>query len=232
MQSIFETVHKDVLNKLALDMEIEDILSLCQTSKRFNDKICNNPSFWENLLIRDFNYRESTLDPRVKYIELFEQRKTLLKLGLQTICKGIKHKKSQPILAEIVSFLLLDERLLSPINFQRDYAQIIVVFNYLFDKIQNEGDEPISGYFSKTYNRYIKDQNKYANRLDPGKHMTPVEWQVFTEILIIFQDVVKDNYRVLKLPQLFYLADLLNRLIKRKIDYTVTWGELCSDVVD
>ena len=43
-----------LLVMLALDMDTEDTLRLCQTSARLNRTICNNPDFWRKKINRDF----------------------------------------------------------------------------------------------------------------------------------------------------------------------------------
>lgn len=48
-----ESLPKDVLALIALDMDIEYVIRLCQSSPVFNNKICKNDYFWQNKLHSD-----------------------------------------------------------------------------------------------------------------------------------------------------------------------------------
>lgn len=41
-----DKLHRDELVLLALQLDLPDILSLCNSSKYFNEKICKNENFW------------------------------------------------------------------------------------------------------------------------------------------------------------------------------------------
>jgi hypothetical protein len=45
---------KDVLVKMALSLDLPEILYLCQTSKQFNRNVCENNNFWMNKYMQDF----------------------------------------------------------------------------------------------------------------------------------------------------------------------------------
>jgi hypothetical protein len=47
-------MQKDTLILTALNLEIPDILSLCRSSAKFNDYICNNENFWRQKFNRDY----------------------------------------------------------------------------------------------------------------------------------------------------------------------------------
>lgn len=49
-----ETLPKDVLMYLALEFNIIDIINLCKSSKKINDKICKQKHFWSNKFINEF----------------------------------------------------------------------------------------------------------------------------------------------------------------------------------
>lgn len=49
-----EKFPKDVLIYMALKMDIYDIFSLCKTSKKINEKICQNSRFWMEKLKKDY----------------------------------------------------------------------------------------------------------------------------------------------------------------------------------
>jgi len=47
-------LHKDLIALLALNLSFPDIISLCQTKKRIDQSICQNPNFWRQKIQRDF----------------------------------------------------------------------------------------------------------------------------------------------------------------------------------
>ena len=51
-----ESLPKDLLIQLALELDLPSILNYCRSSKKFNNLICNNYTFWMNKHIRDFNW--------------------------------------------------------------------------------------------------------------------------------------------------------------------------------
>ena len=44
----------DLVGKLGMDMSYDDIISLCQTNRKFNKAICQNRYFWNNKILNDF----------------------------------------------------------------------------------------------------------------------------------------------------------------------------------
>lgn len=46
MEKKLEEFPKDVLFRLALELNIPDILKLCSTNKRINSSVCKNQNFW------------------------------------------------------------------------------------------------------------------------------------------------------------------------------------------
>jgi len=53
--SNFEKLPTDVIIHMALDLSLPDLISLCQTSKRFNRIVCDNNIYWLNRLIKEYN---------------------------------------------------------------------------------------------------------------------------------------------------------------------------------
>jgi len=76
MHSIFRKLPKDILFKTALELDLSDILSLCETDEKINDKLCidDNPYFWIEKLQKDFyvdyNNLQTILDPKKLYFKL------------------------------------------------------------------------------------------------------------------------------------------------------------------
>lgn len=50
-----EKASKDALIKIALLLDLEDILPLCKTSSKFNEMICKNDDFWKQKLLNDYD---------------------------------------------------------------------------------------------------------------------------------------------------------------------------------
>ena len=50
-----ETLDKNLIALLALELDLKTLSSLCLLSKRFNLNICQSNSFWINKLKKDFN---------------------------------------------------------------------------------------------------------------------------------------------------------------------------------
>ena len=64
-----EKIPRDVIQKLALFMDLEDVVSLCSTFSKFNALICKNKIYWINRLAKDYNftYDISLGDPKDLY---------------------------------------------------------------------------------------------------------------------------------------------------------------------
>ena len=74
-----ESLPKDILFKMALDSELPAILSWCQTSKKFKEKVCGNDDVWRAKLLKDYpDYEEldlSFLSPpslKEKYVFMYQ----------------------------------------------------------------------------------------------------------------------------------------------------------------
>ena len=51
-----ETIPKDVLIKIALELDYIDILRWCVSNKYVNEKVCKNTNFWRDLLYKDYPF--------------------------------------------------------------------------------------------------------------------------------------------------------------------------------
>jgi len=65
-----DTLPKDVLIFLVLDMDIESITRLCRTSSVFNEKICKNNYFWLNKLQKDYNITTDINEAKDEYLTI------------------------------------------------------------------------------------------------------------------------------------------------------------------
>jgi ankyrin repeat protein len=68
-----DSLPKDVLAYLVLDLDLVDIFNLCKTNKNINKKICKNPDFWRNKIIK-YNKNNSLIEEAIKYdsVDLFK----------------------------------------------------------------------------------------------------------------------------------------------------------------
>ncbi len=60
-------LNKDVLVKLALELNLPDILSLCRINKRFNRFVCDDDIFWQKKLKRDWDYSANVKEAKSIY---------------------------------------------------------------------------------------------------------------------------------------------------------------------
>ena len=76
MESRFRKLPKDILLKTALDLDLPDILSLCKSDEKINEKLCEseNNLFWIEKLQKDFyvNYNKLKIieSPKNVYFNL------------------------------------------------------------------------------------------------------------------------------------------------------------------
>ena len=57
MNPNWENLDKNLIARLALDLDLKSILSLCRTSKKFNLIVCQSDSFWYNKFVQDFVFK-------------------------------------------------------------------------------------------------------------------------------------------------------------------------------
>jgi len=51
---VTENVPKEIMQMISQGMSVKDIASLCRTSKRLNKAVCENPNFYRNMGLRDY----------------------------------------------------------------------------------------------------------------------------------------------------------------------------------
>lgn len=62
---------KDVLILTALELNLVDLIGLCQTSKKMNDIICNNQDFWFKKVRKDYDLElESRIGAKQYYLDM------------------------------------------------------------------------------------------------------------------------------------------------------------------
>ena len=81
----FSQLPTDIIIKIALDLDLPEVLRFCETSPRIYNAICNNKNYWANKLQYDFNltyqdyksyippYSESSDYPRMVYERLIKE---------------------------------------------------------------------------------------------------------------------------------------------------------------
>lgn len=75
-----DTLPDDLINYLSLDMDLQDVLNLCQTSKEFRDRICNNKYYWINRLKKDYEITYDSSFGNAKDLYM-DTKKYLSKMG-------------------------------------------------------------------------------------------------------------------------------------------------------
>lgn len=93
-----ENLPKDVLSLIALDMDIEYVIRLCQTSHAFNNKICKDEYFWLNKLKKDYGISAYISKAKKEYLII----KNLLKTEPNVILEsGIRSENIKLVEAAI-----------------------------------------------------------------------------------------------------------------------------------
>ena len=80
-----EHLNVDELFSIAIQLDLPDILSLCKSSKRFNQLVCLRDRIWLALLERDFpDYQKLNIisSPRENYKLLYQLYQLKQKLNL------------------------------------------------------------------------------------------------------------------------------------------------------
>ena len=125
LYSTLENLPKDLLRKIALDLNIHDVFNYCVTSKNFS-KICNDRNFWISRLNTDFNiiYDPTTVDvPKQYYRNLMDNYTNMVK-DYKNIFK----------LAQEVKFLLGSEKIKYPNGLKIDRNTVRLLFKQWIEK--------------------------------------------------------------------------------------------------
>ena len=194
---------KDLLVKLALDLDLPSILSLCQTNKRANQVICQSDTFCINKLIQDFGINEP--NPKQVYSNI------------------IQNKSFCPRYNFDADYFILNLSLeLSKIN--NILGLDIAAFNYIVDKIFKQIEYP--NYFEKTYERYFKN-SPYRNKLNKTKMFTPEEYDILVKLLQEFSAALKKYSDRKNL----FLAAVIDGILVERIEIEVKNKDLCKYLI-
>tara|TARA_R110001599_G_scaffold333191_1_gene549045 strand:+ start:3440 stop:4075 length:636 start_codon:yes stop_codon:yes gene_type:complete len=146
-----EDLPKDVLILLLLDLDIDSVVNMCQTSSKFKNKICLNNYFWLNKLSHDFGISSDLKSAKQKYLDIVHELKVepnktyrngvysnnlkLVKLGLEYGANPnyrVNSDESTPLIHAM-------------------HAQYDEIFDYLVDKVVYDGETFILNAKSFTY---------------------------------------------------------------------------------
>lgn len=155
-----ETLPKDILIELALELPIKDLIALCQTSQKYN-YICESNAFWRKKLLKDYNIIEN--NPKQIYKQIKENSE---------ICnKKVLNGKRGYVLNEITQDDFKD-------------ADDYLIYIFLLSKILEKGQN-IPNYYRGLYDRYIEKINyKYNNKiLRDTEFPTEEEYEIFLNLL-------------------------------------------------
>jgi hypothetical protein len=123
----FDTLPDDLIIKIALSMDLGEISSLCQTSVKFNQVVCENKQYWMNKMIRDYglyynDYKTLINDSRTLYYSLINNPKKVYELainsdlnkliGAAVYSMYIKDKRQADLGKTSVSYLIYEDHYL------------------------------------------------------------------------------------------------------------------------
>jgi len=74
-----ETLPNDLIVHLAMELDLNDLISLCQTSKKINRSIYNNKYLWLRKLFKDFGVQSQDVPKKYNYKEYYQHIVTQIK---------------------------------------------------------------------------------------------------------------------------------------------------------
>lgn len=82
-----EQINKDLLIKIALLLDMEDILQLCNSSTKINKLICKNDNFWEQKLLHDYDIYSYEVPKNVSHKDYYNHVTNESILGIMHLRK-------------------------------------------------------------------------------------------------------------------------------------------------
>ena len=151
-----ETLPVDVLVMMALDMDTIEALRLCQTSTKLNQAICNNPNFWRQKLIRDFNVRFDQRDVKIlrEYYRLLyrgylqgywsDSYLTARANGYSDLLNILKERDLWGLVTDEDEFDIMDMRLDGPLDRNPKKGTLCLFYSAgeIIDMIRHLGEKP------------------------------------------------------------------------------------------
>ena len=138
----FDSANKDVIVKIALMLDLPELLSLCRSSTKFNKVVCQNKNFWISKLYQDYKIRYLDIsldhkgDPK-EYYEFFLKRR---KKGEHFIIKSVDLDKLDIFKYLLPKYLSSGNEEMK-IQFLFNSAALndsMKVFNYLLDNYSDD----------------------------------------------------------------------------------------------
>ena len=212
-----ETLPRDVLIKTILELPVNNITKLCQTSKRINDLICESDEFWRLKLYHDFKIRwqAGNEDPKSTYQNILKRIKSNREYCLKL------QKRSNFATVGFSDIFLYNLTQFENFN---DLFPDDMIFNYLADKFL------LKDYYKTsigTYDRYIsKFKDRYNNRLVRGSQFVPSEMEVLKEILLRFRQLTTD--KELDINKRNFLVSYIDSLLRGNVPFEAKIKDLCK----
>lgn len=158
-----ENLPKDILVTIALEYNLPDIINFCQTSKKINNKVCNNNDFWINKIYKDFNinFIENHKFPRSRrlrenYMKTIPARKYYLEID--------SFLKKYPI-NDLLNYGLLNNREdLIKVAIYKDATINFLTFE-IFEKLK-EFDETLLNKLLDSKDKILPILSKLLNLVD------------------------------------------------------------------
>ena len=119
-----ERLPKDLVTKLALELDLSDILNYCRSSKKFNNAVCDNFNFWRRKYYKEMGYEytgEKTLTAikaqfeMLNSVKLTVHRPILVKEPLKEFLLSANYGENTDKIKSIISGLLQENILSVPI---------------------------------------------------------------------------------------------------------------------
>jgi hypothetical protein len=139
-----ETVPKNVMINLALKLNFKDIKSLCLTSTRFNEIICESKIFWRKKLIKEY--------PNIDISNVSEFKKLYFYLNEKIEDVNVKVKEGQFFIDDIEMEKYGKYFTEYPIEYFSNYTNKFVISSKVIRQINLEKDfTTFSGKFGEIY---------------------------------------------------------------------------------
>ena len=81
-------MNRDELVLIALDLNLPDILNLCLSNSNYNRYICNNNSFWQKKIYKDFGITTTSRTAKKDYRKYLEFRDDMFTTSIGGIPNG------------------------------------------------------------------------------------------------------------------------------------------------
>ena len=205
-----ENLPRDVLISTVMDLDLYEILALCETSTRMNELLCGSDEFWKRKLFKDFKL--TSKNPKQIYSRIVQNRK---------FCSQLVESKYFDNTTTFIEMLP---------NFFNETSSLssgdVVIFNYLVDKYLKRGIG-LPNYFEMTYDRYIgQHAANYNNRIVRGKTFTEEEMIVLRELISKFRSLIPVMIEDNRSHQFF--ISVLDRFLAGTIPLEVKFPDLCK----